>query len=282
MKLYIQLALLFLVLGWTSCDSDSKEAAFLVIDDYTVEAFRAGQDETANFSDVWVILDNEPYGVWTLPARIPIEVTGGERQVLLAPGVRVNGVSGAARQYPFFDFYEVNQAFTNGEEVNITPRFEYFDIAEIGFEETFELQNAFSVDLDNDLSTAIVRTDSIARLGTYSGEVRLPGETGMMQTSTFLRYDADLLDGPNAYLELDVKGNMPLLVGYVTYGDFTFGDYKVVVRESDEWVKLYIDLSEELTAGGVDEYQILIGASLDELEISEGQVFIDNVRLLHF
>jgi hypothetical protein len=265
-----------------SCDTDDKDAAFLVINEVDVAPLRAGVQETQNISDVWVILDNENYGVWPLPARIPIELSGKEQVIQLAPGVRVNGVSGAARQYPYFDFYTIEREFTSGEEVEVVPRFEYFDIVEVGFDEGFEISNNFAIDLDGNVNTTILRDDGDARLGTHSGRIAVTSEDSEMQVSNLTRLNANLLDGPNAYLELDYKGDIPLLVGYITYGNFIDGDFKVLVTESEEWKKLYIDLSQELTAGGVEEYQIQLGTSLDGLAATSGTIYVDNVRLLHF
>lgn len=264
------------------CDTDDKDAAFLLINEVDIAPLRPGVPETQNISDVWVILDNENYGVWPLPARIPIELSGEAQVIQLAPGVRVNGVSGAARQYPYFDFYTIEREFTSGEEVEVVPRFEYFDIVEVGFEEGFEISNNFAIDLDGNVNTTILRSEADARLGSHSGRIAITTENSEMQVSNLTRLDADLLDGPNAYLELDYKGDIPLLVGYITYGNFIDGDYKVLIRESEEWKKIYIDLSQELTAFGVDEYQIQLGTSLDGLDASSGTIYVDNVRLLHF
>lgn len=263
-------------------DNNDPVPAFLIINEVDVEPLNTIDPNTFNFRDVWLFVDGQEYGVWTLPARIPIDASTEVQEILISPGIRANGVSGTARRYPFFDFYKVEQVLEPEVRYEIKPTFKYLDGVEVAFEEGFESRNIFSVDIDGDLTTTVLRTDMSARSGDYSGMIKLPGDTDIMQVRTQFQYDASQLDGPHAYLELDYKGDVPLLVGYIALGDFTFGELKVLVIESNEWKKMYIDLSAELTDPSIDDYEIQLAASIADLVAVEGTIFIDNVRLLHF
>lgn len=55
-----------------------------------------------NFSDAWVFVNGKDLGTWELPCEIPI-LASGKTNVIIYPGIKMNGSSTSRPRYPFVD-----------------------------------------------------------------------------------------------------------------------------------------------------------------------------------
>jgi hypothetical protein len=85
------------------------------------------------------------------------------------------------------------------------------------------------------------------------------------------------------YLELDYRSNEKFFVGTIlTSRNQLIKSYDIVIIESDNWNRIYIDFTNKISRLDVDAYQIAISALLDETRRSQAQIYFDNIRLIHF
>jgi hypothetical protein len=82
---------------------------------------------------------------------------------------------------------------------------------------------------------------------------------------------------------LDYRSNEKFFVGTIlTSRNQLIKSYDIVIIESDNWNRIYIDFTNKISRLDVDAYQIAISALLDETRRSQAQIYFDNIRLIHF
>jgi len=89
----------------------------------------------------------------------------------------------------------------------------------------------------------------------------------------------DIFVGTEVYLEIDYKCDVPFTLGYIGYRNGVKSTVGVITLfQREDWSKLYLDLSAELSTGIFEEYQLVIaGAGTNE----DGNIWVDNVRIVH-
>ena len=95
----------------SSCVKNNPQPVWLEINERTLQSNPNATDEqgemTHNFSDVWVYVDNKVIGVFELPCKIPVLVSGAAK-VQLYPTVRNNGIASTKKLYPFVEAFVDN------------------------------------------------------------------------------------------------------------------------------------------------------------------------------
>jgi hypothetical protein len=90
-----------------------------------------------NFKDVWVYLNGNLLGGFELPFRVPV-LTVGKVDMLLRPGIFVNGFSGLRAQYAPVRFLSLARTFKADSITHIYPVFSYDSLVTFPFLEDFE------------------------------------------------------------------------------------------------------------------------------------------------
>lgn len=283
MKLFKNILILFLTsLLFLSCDNDENIPAYILVDNVSLVSTQDQGAATHNITDVWVFVNGQGQGVWELPAKIPTPALDDDAEILFFAGIRADGISSKARIYPFYEHVTKTSPLVAGGSYTFDLTFNYLDFTEFDFIEDFESRNIFSEDNDGDPDTEIVRSQEDVKSGIYCGLVELVDTANIMDALTQFEYEQPPSTAGGVYLEMDYKGNIPIVIGYKTKGQFTFEDSYVVLVEQEEWNKIYIDLSPALYEFPIDTYQIKIGTGLEGSELSEGKILLDNIKLLHF
>jgi hypothetical protein len=237
-----------------------------------------------NIVDVWVsINDNENIGGFELPATIPI-LAEGETKIKLVPGIMLNGISSTRASYPFFTDYEVSVDLVRGEVKNIEPEVMYNSEFTVGFNEEFEFSNTlFKENEYSEASLDVTRETSEVFEGSGSGFVQLTAENDYFKAE--LDRDIDIPeDGGSLFLEMNYKTDLNIVVGaYLTTSTGVTTIEVAGVRPTDEWKKVYINLTTYLYTSSypVDKIKPTITVSRAEDYEGEGKVFIDNVKLIY-
>jgi hypothetical protein len=82
---------------------------------------------------------------------------------------------------------------------------------------------------------------------------------------------------------MDYRSNEKFFVGTIlTVRNQLVKSYDIVIVESENWNRIYIDFTNKISRLDVDSYQIAISALLDESRKAQAQIFFDNIRLIHF
>lgn len=271
-----------------SCGGDIWEAevpTYLNIAPFEFTTFGDQGANTSDIRDVWVYDNNELLGAFELPAQVPL-IGRGEKQIVVFPGIRENGNT----FFPDIYFlYEPDTFIVNADgssEITIEPETIYDERTKFSFVEDFESGNIFTLDLDEDDTTRLVTQSETVRSGGRAGLIRVNEEFPSAVVATAQSFGPFFKDGPQAYLEFDFKSNVPLTVGYfgIANDGENFNFLKVTLLPQEEWKKVYVEFTEEFLGDDLRLANIIFRVDLDQRlsSATEGETFIDNVKLVHF
>ncbi len=275
-----KLIIAFTFLSLFSCgltDNFSEEPMYLIIDEAKFTP-PSGIPNTAFIRDVWVYVDGFNVGVFELPARVPVLGSGTTVEVDVIPGIRDNGLEFSAKEYPFYTRENYVLDFVPSTEVQLDPAFEYLDNVNFAVIENFEVDNLFSLDLDDEDETKIVRSEETP-YGSFGGKLCITESTSRFQQTTQQAYPTEIFNSSEVYLEIDYKSEVNFSIGYLGQISTISNSVPVITLfPKEEWSKLYLNLSAQLNGGEFDAYKLYFGGSgLDE----EGCLWIDNVRIVY-
>ena len=284
-KFMILSAVCLTILGFSSCgltDNDQPVPSYLDLRDPRVLKPAGNGYDTHKITEVWVFADGQILGIFPLPAKVPVEVTGADREITILAGIRNNGMIDSPVFYPFYKSIVSKVKPEEGKTIQIPLDFQYIPDAKISLNEGFETGNLFSIDFDNKPETVVTVSTETAASGTKCGTVTLTSEFKTTETATSSR----VKNGENArgqsYIELDYKGEGEIAVGISKVKNgLISGEYVLFVPGKEDWNKIYVDVTKVLSGTDYDEYRVILGFSKTGLS-SESRMYIDNVRHIHF
>ena len=167
---------------------------------------------------------------------------------------------------------------------NYVKRIVGTDIDELEIEATKD--TLFSFDADDNPSTKMISTSTDAISGMHAGLLTVNDSTIFSQVANATILNDIPTSGDAVYLELDYKSEGDLFIGMIGYYDFEANSEELIsyylgLKKTDEWTKIYVNLSSELKISGLPAYRILFRAEYSGSG-SEEQILIDNVKLIHF
>lgn len=270
----------------SACVRNNPKPIYLNISAWTLQANPDPQANDAgylshNFSDVWVYIDNNLIGVFEVPCKIPVLVSG-TNHVTLYPTIRNNGIAASKKQYPFVTSYNVTLETTPGGTYDIHPTTQYNTDTDFYIED-FE-NNPISIEyVSGDALLETEQDPAIAISGRY-GHIHLD----QSHTSWYGKTPNTLLPGGGAavYLEIDYRNTENLLTGTTIYtaGSSTDNDnIRLNAQSASElrWKKIYIELDEVIsnstTAIGFEQYlRTTISTTTGETD-----VYLDNIKIVY-
>jgi hypothetical protein len=243
---------------------------------------------TQNISDVWVFVDGKSLGCFELPTVIPV-LESGNHQLILAPGVIFNGISGTRGQYPYLKPYkDVSFNFIIDSVITVTPVVHYYDNTVFTWIEDFE-DGYVSLEPTNNSDTSIqqlINTPTSPLYGHITGIGYLDNERRILECATnadqSIGFELPASSIP-VFLEMDYNTNNHLSIGmFVQLTDGQLIQYPmVIVNPSGEvWKKIYINFT-PLTNRyhNAAYYNIFVRADKFD-DVSEPVVKFDNFKLL--
>ena len=226
-------------------------------------------------------MDGKSIGAYELPAVIPVIFDNDEVDLSFQAGIRVNGTAANPNYYPFTTVYETTENLVAKDTIQISPVFEYVSGTTVAFNESFESDHAFVLDVDGDTSSYLMRTGLESSSGNYSGFMTIEGDTVMEVGADYLVENFPE-NGSAVYLELDYKSNVIFdiaLIGYNAQTDEKY--YFLAINPKENWNRIYIDMTRILIDSGFDSYRFVVGVSNIGYE-HPAELYIDNVKFLYF
>ena len=140
------------ILGMYSCQLTDNEAPLIGYLDLKNPIVRLnnGVEDTHKITDIWVFENGQIVGVFPLPARVPLIISEGAKDILLLAGIRNNGQIDFPVFYPFYASIQKEIFLEPDQAINIPLIFTYIDDALFSINETFEAGNTLDFDLDAD------------------------------------------------------------------------------------------------------------------------------------
>jgi hypothetical protein len=276
------------IFGSSSCNVINPEEVvptYVHIDSFSFSGNTAATGTNSHkVTAVYVYFNNAPVGVFDLPVTFPVIATE-PGTLTVVPGIDFNGLTAYQPIYPFFEGDTMHLIPLPGGTLTHTPVTRYSAGALLRFHEDFE-DGAGS---DNDFkylsgdSTNIVNIAAPGEVfeGSGSGLIRLvPGKD-----SVTLICRSGRLIPPNkaAYIELNYRGNMPVLIGMNTelFDGSPYSEYLIGLKPREEWGKIYIGISDFVNNYQGTEYRILLRTQ-KPADVTDGFLYLDNVKVVSF
>lgn len=187
---------------------------------------------------------NELVGVFELPCRVPVLLTG-QYDVVLKPAIKLNGISGTRSSYPFYtDAVVKNVNFVPDSIVTLdTQVVHYANYTRFVWEEYCEhwVVNPFLP--VGDTTVHIVRgNDTVCSDDGCAAIYMSPSQDSLV----FTRKDSCIVNVNDALiLEMDYWTNVPLEVGMHaknSSGSTESTYYAITLHPNEGWQKIYIQL----------------------------------------
>lgn len=270
------------VLGFTGCPPDTAiTPAFITIDGFNLQTPTIGA-ATADITEVWVFADLEYIGAFPLPARIPI-LRAGATTMRFLPGVRQNGISATPEIYPFYEEVVRTLELVPAETIAVgTPTIGYKSDARFSINEGFEegFPRGFTIRIAGD--TIILPSQDRVRSGLFSGKFTLTQDSPLLEMSSTESFSNLLDDSPSVWLEVDFLSEAFLNWGVTGFvGQRPVRSFDPITRPRFEWTKIYFNLTEIIVLSELDAFNLNFSALLGE-GVTSGDVYLDNIKLIHF
>lgn len=282
---YKMLLFVFVSGCMSSCslsDNDQPVPAFMILADPVVITSVNQGAGTHKITDAWVFQNGRIIGVFPLPAKVPVSVADTGSDIIILAGIRNNGITGNPVFYPFYKSIETKINPEQGEIFSVPLQFSYITDARFSLVEGFETGNSINFDSDLNPATNLILTDEDAATGLRSAKAMLTSQFPSLETATNESFLKTNNRGGASYVELDYRGDAEIAVGLIKFqGLRATVSYKVIIPPRQDWNKIYIDLTEELSTPDYDAYKIAIGFSKPN-QLPEARCFIDNVKHIHF
>lgn len=263
----------------SSCDiinPDEEIPSYIYVP--TAELTTNEQKEGAStdaIRDVWAYNEGEYLGTYTLPARIPVLKEGKERIDFIA-GVEVNGISTTRAQYPFFKDVRQTITLTPKKYDTLRPTFQYQQDVNFPFIEDFEAGNGFF-----NLNRAEASNDTAVKYGQAAGYLHIPASSD----TTYYFESKDPFDVPGqgapVFVELDYKSDVDITAGVrLIKGSQSSDEYKLGISDRDNWNKIYINYTPEVTKSGASQLKLLFKVRINQIN-EDADVYVDNIKLVY-
>jgi len=281
---YFFVIVLLAALFFASCNNEVEPIpSYVHVNEFIVNVDVNNQGSSASkLTDVWVSngSNGDFLGVYELPATFPL-LEFGTTNLILEPGIKVNGISATPDIYPMMNRYQIEVDLEANVIDTIQPLTDYRFDAEFFYTESFDNFNTLTITFD---SSNVVPT--IVDTGAFEGKsanFKVTENEPLIEVATQDRMNIPT-DRGTAFLEMHYKSEGILQVGLVGYeagSNDPIRNYFFVLNPSDDWNKIYINLTPELiaSAAGIDEFQILFGAQLGS-NATETEYWIDNLKVI--
>jgi len=285
MKIFFTLLLsLAALLSFTGCPADLEILpAFITIDGFDLQTPDLGP-ATSDISEVWVFAgeNNNFIGAFPLPARIPVP-RSGSTDMRFESGVKQNGVSTTPEIYDFYTPVMRTLELVPGETIDLgTPVIGYRPEVKFAILETFEegFTRAFSEQVRGD--TSLIVTQEVVRTGEFSGKIYLSDDDPLVEVASTEIFSGLTDVRRYVWLEMDFRSDANGQWGATgANGIDVIRFFDAGFRPRNEWTKVYFNLTETILESTLENYKINL-TTLLPAELSEGAVYLDNIKLIHF
>jgi hypothetical protein len=276
---------------FSACVKNNKKPVWISIDKWELDDSDNPQSDmgqlTKNFSEVWIYVDNKIIGVFELPCKVPVLVSGN-KLIQLYPGIKNNGMASTKKIYPFVKPVEMTVDFVPGQTYSYTPHTKYYDNVKC-WKEDFST-NSFQIDTDESHSNAAIMlgndSDIALNDGNQYAQILLSLTDSLWIGTTM----GDLVlpkGGKEVYLEIDYRNTNTIEAGIVAVSNSGYttnycGTINTQFTTPTVWKKIYIDLKESVSySTSANYFEIYLKTLLDSGKTSS-EIYIDNIKVVHF
>ncbi len=279
------LIILFSGMFFSACswfDKDVEIPSYIRIESFEFQALPGEGTSSHNIVDAWVFVDGQKIGAFQLPATIPV-LASGNSELIVFPGIELNGTAATRAVYTFYSQYSVTTNLIPDSVIEISPQSTYIENLKFEFIEDFESVGVV-FEKTSRSDTILNKIDDSTHVfeGDYCGEIFIDAERDFFEVTSIDSYELPQ-GGGFTFVELNCKNTIPFTVG-VFANEYTFSTQHpiVVVTPSDKWKKIYVNLTPTVSRlQSAIDFNVFITAYLEE-GTAEGQIWIENIKLIHY
>ncbi len=287
-RLLIFFGLIIFISSCEDFDGDQTIPAYIQVDKFILDKNPnlAEGSLSQKITDVWVYIDDELIGAFELPAKFPV-LKKGKHKITLAPGIKMNGMSGTRVVYPFYKKVEITDSnLAEGKILHLdstTTHTIYSDNAKFSWKEDFE-DGGVSIQKRNGSDTTLFATS-------LSGNVFEGFSSGMIFLNEIQNfYEVETIDkfvlpknGSPVFLEMNYKTNNPIRVGLLSYySSKIVQTATVVLNPTNEWKKIYINFTPDISDSySALDYKVFFGEYKSSTNTT-ATILFDNIKLVHW
>ena len=282
--------LILLAVCFLRCDLINPEEplpAFLYIEPFILQTDELVQGtDSEKITEVWVTVNDEFLGAYSLPATVPVLILG-EVDLYLEAGIKDNGIGSTPEIYPFYQAYETSVTLMPEQTTTISPTTSYDRNTRFALIEDFETgTSVFQDTLLGNSGMQVSSTNSFE--GTYSGKIQLTTDDPVIELASIGSF-TDLTDlSPFVYLEVNYQSDAPVIFGLA--GGAGTSNPNIVFdpgfNPKASWNKIYFNLSGLLATSPYDRHKLALRAYIPtengQLTLNNATVCLDNIKLVHF
>jgi len=283
--------LLFLGLILGACVKNNPDPAWLEVTEWMLEANPTlnGEDGqlTHNLTDAWVYVDEQLIGVFEVPFKIPI-LKEGSASIRLYPTIRVNGIAATKMRNEHMVPFEVTGVFVKNQTLSFAPITHYKDNVNIWTEDFEDINIKLTDDPNTSSASLTLANDSLKWFnGNYYGKVLLSAQDSMWVAYTNQDQQLTIPKNKQAMLEIDYCNSVPF-TNYLLFVNSNGTNENAMVTmnktplTSLRWKKVYILLSEVITAGPNNTNYVQAFRAFYDSTIASNLILIDNIKVVYF
>jgi hypothetical protein len=246
-----------------------------------VDSFHMENNESANITAVWAYYNNNPIGVFDLPATIPV-VANESGSLQLAPGIAVSGQNNQMAPYPFYTIDQSSLIAQPGKIVYYTPKTGYYPGIKQQLIADFNFGLVPFVLKEGNIQMVAVNADSLTfQPGNWAGAIFLNnvGDSSVDSSKIPLT-----IPPGESFIELNYNSTVPFFVALKPVeGTLTIDPVALVGINPNggKWQKFYINVQGFATKYPASQYYLYIKAVLGDGK-SNGRLLLDNIKLVTF
>lgn len=239
-------------------------------------------------TDGWLYVNGEFLGAYTLPAKVPV-LAEGESEILLFPGVKENGILATPNIYPYLTKYDKKYILEAAQTTTVKPVTAYDSKAIFAFGSgRGDFDGGSNIGLENRDSDDALNVKITAE-GAFAGQcllMQVDTAHPVMDVATEKMKELPITGAPEVWLEMHYKNDVPFFL-YLLGGAEEVSQRIFQFNLSENWNKIYINLTEPITNTAKSEQRLYFRLSLPKNDAGKysqpsGNVWIDNIRVLHY
>lgn len=278
---------IFILLISTSCIKNNPKPSWLKINQWNlIKNLDVEEGELShNFSDVYITIDDKIIGIFELPVKLPL-LLSGEHTLKLYPVIKNNGISATKKIYPFCEPMVINSILKENETIEINPKTKYYTNTNFWIE---DFENTITK-LDDSFTSSLAKIKkdnqaSYLKYGNFYGHVNL----NKVETDWFCKLPPLILpkNGSEVYLEIDYITTNNILTGLYAISNQDVKDNPNIQLNAQNlnemnWKKIYIELKEIVSySSNATIFENYFKAILDQ-DKSESNIYLDNIKIVNF
>ena len=286
---YAIASIVLLTILLSSCNkfvNDKGIPSFVYIDKIDFQAGFAQGSDSAKITDVWIYIDNDYRGTYELPATFPI-LKSGAQNITIKPGVVLNGIAATRSINPFMKNMDKVVNLIPDSIIKLTLSTTYVSDAKFVWnsvgQEDFE-QSGITVDSINGSTTNIFKSQQDVFEGDYSGQIHLDDSHSYFIGTSVTDFDMPK-NNLGTLMEIHCKNPGTILTMGVFFnlaGGTVSKEEYLFVNKGENWKKMYINLTELMASySNAKNFKVFFSASLPA-GMSQTNIYLDNIKLIHF